>query len=109
MKQRARESSMIQAVEPNSDVINNLLSYAEKKLPKKKAKLVCAFIRQYYANVAPDELASRPINDLYGAILSHWELFYARKPHEYNIHIFNPQFEQYGWQSTHTVIEIVHE
>ncbi|HEV7913169.1 MAG TPA: NAD-glutamate dehydrogenase [Albitalea sp.] len=66
-------------------------------------------MQQYYAQVAPDDLAERPTADLYGAALSHWHFarqFAAGAP---KLRVYNPRLEEHGWQSTHTVIEIVND
>ncbi len=90
-------------------IISEVSDQIHKNLPKDQAKLVTAFAEQYYLTVAPDELASRSIMDLLGAILSLWQLIYKRKPDECKIHIYNPHYEQHGWQSTHTIVEIIQD
>jgi glutamate dehydrogenase len=89
------------------ELLEKITALIKKKLPEDETKLVSQFIRRYYATVALDELLSRNITDLYGAVLSHWSLTAHHKPDEIKIHIYNPQFELHGWQSTHTVIEVV--
>ena len=44
--------------------------------------------------------------DLYGAALAHWHL--AKAPAgEPKVHVYTPSVEEHGWQSTHSVVEIV--
>ncbi len=92
--------------EHRREIIQNLNTFVSKKLPAKQAKLLHAFIEQYYANVSFEDLNSRDIPDLFGTTLSHFNLIYQRAPGEYKVHVYNPHFEQNGWQSTHTVVEI---
>src|SRR5204863_364439 len=47
--------------------------------------------------------------DLYGAALSHWNFARKRDPGSVRIRVFNPTLEEHGWQSTHTIIEIVND
>jgi len=89
------------------DLLAKISVLIKKKLPPEEAGLVDQFIQRYYASVAIDDLVERNVMDLYGAILSHWNLIYHHEPGEIKIRIYNPQFEQHGWQSTHTVIEMV--
>lgn len=89
--------------------LKKLLSMFIKKIPGKQAELISEFARQFYGNVSFEDLCQHSILDLYGAILSHWELMKQRPPGEPKIRIFNPHFEQHGWQSTHTIIEIAHD
>src|SRR5918995_1011690 len=45
--------------------------------------------------------------DLYGAALAHWNFARRRVPRTPGVRVYNPSFEQDGWQSPHTAIEIV--
>lgn len=92
--------------ESRIEVIERLVDYVTNKLPHEEAPLVKNFIRQYYLSVSPEDLTSRSILDLYGAVVSHWHYLYQRQPGEAKVLAFNPQLEKDGWQSTHTIIEI---
>jgi glutamate dehydrogenase len=87
-------------------IINKVIAIAKQKLPKNKLPLISKFIQYYFAAVAQEDLLDRDPIDLYGAALSHWNLLNERTGNKEVIHIFNPSFEQHGWQSKHTVIEI---
>jgi glutamate dehydrogenase len=68
----------------------------------------CAeFAKQLYGTVALEDLNAWEIDDLYGAVVNFWDLIEVRAPHETKIKIYNPELEQDGWQTTHTVIEII--
>lgn len=88
-------------------ILKKLLAYAETQLSATKMKLIKPFIERYYAQVPVDELKEKATVDLFGAILSHWELMYQRKPGEYKRQIFNPNPEKDGWETTHTVLEFI--
>ncbi len=88
-------------------VIAQLLDMLEKRLPKEDVGCATRFAKQYYARIAPSELLNLFIDDLYGALLSHWHLARRRKPGKPLLRIYNPLFEEHGWQSTHTVIEVI--
>lgn len=88
------------------DVIQRLMKHVLEKLPKDEAPLVTNFIKQYYLSISPEDLGSKSILDLYSAVLSHWHFIMHRKEGEAKVRVYNPQLEQNGWQSTHTVIEI---
>jgi glutamate dehydrogenase len=68
-----------------------------------------AFVSRYYGHVDPEDLAERESVDLYGAALSHWNFARKREPGHVRVRVFNPSLEEHGWQSTHTVIEIVND
>jgi glutamate dehydrogenase len=88
------------------EVIEQLVDYIAQKLPHEEVPLIKSFVLQYYLNVSPEDLTSRSILDLYGAVVSHWYYIYQRKPGEAKARAFNPRLEKDGWQSTHTIIEI---
>ena len=68
-----------------------------------------AFVAAYYGQVDPEDLAARDAADLYGAALSHWSFARKREPGRARVRVFNPTLEEHGWQSTHTIIEIVND
>lgn len=77
-----------------------------EKLPKKKADNLIEFIHQYFANVPSEELVQREVNDLYGAVMSHWSFMANRKPDEIKLRVYNPTTEKDGWQLSHSVVEV---
>jgi glutamate dehydrogenase len=88
-------------------ILQKLLDYAEKKLSPKKLNLMRPFIEQYYANTSLEDLAARTIKNLFGALMSHWELMYQRQPGERKRRIFNPDPASDGWETSHTVIQYI--
>jgi glutamate dehydrogenase len=76
--------------------------------PEQRAALE-AFVARYYGQVDPGDLAERPAADLYGAALSHWNFARKRAPGRARVRVFNPTIEEHGWQSTHTIVEIVND
>jgi glutamate dehydrogenase len=74
-----------------------------------KPELAAEFARLYYTEVDPEELAARTPRDLHGAAAAHLELgrsFTRGKP---KIRAYNPAAATHGWQSTHSVIEILND
>lgn len=68
----------------------------------------CAeFAKQLYGTVAMEDLNAWTVDDLYGAVVNFWSLINERAPHETKIRIYNPDYERHGWQTTHTVIEVI--
>ncbi len=67
------------------------------------------FIREYYAQVPPEDIFSAPEEDLLGAALSLWRFAQSRKGSPPKIRIFNPDTKKDGWTSAHTVIELVND
>jgi glutamate dehydrogenase len=67
------------------------------------------FVIRYFGQVDSEDLAERAPADLYGAALSHWNFARKREPGHARVRVFNPSVEDDGWQSTHTIIEIVND
>jgi glutamate dehydrogenase len=88
-------------------LIDSVCSRLREQLHDGDAEQAEAFARQYYRWVSPDDLAERTAIDLYGAALAHFNLARTRAPGSPKLRVYNPQFDQHGWQSTHTAVEIV--
>ncbi|MDN5697223.1 MAG: NAD-glutamate dehydrogenase, partial [Rubrobacter sp.] len=94
-------------MDQRSELLEAVISRARSRLPAEQAKEFERFVIQYYGWVAREDIAGRTAVDLYGAALSHWNLLARREPSETKVRVYTPQYEQHGWQSTHTAIEIV--
>jgi glutamate dehydrogenase len=66
-----------------------------------------SFVRLYYRWAPAADLQRSSELDLYGAALAHWNLARERLPGDTKVHVYNPLFEQHGWQSTHTAVDLV--
>jgi glutamate dehydrogenase len=67
------------------------------------------FVRRYYEAVPPEDLADRSAGDLYGAALSHWSFAQTRQDGQSKVRVYNPTLEDHGWQSDHTIVEVVND
>ena len=85
-----------------------VLEQIARKLPTDEAALVEPFARRWFGQVAPEDLADRSVDDLYGAVVSHWQ-FVRKHRGGARLRVYNPKLEEHGWESTHTVIEIVND
>jgi glutamate dehydrogenase len=97
----------VKVEEIEAALIDSVCSRLHERLGADQADQVEEFVRQYYRWVPPDDLLERSTLDVYGAALAHWNFAARRMPGESKVRVYNPQFEQHGWQSTHTVVEIV--
>lgn len=88
-------------------IIQKLTAFAQKKTPAKQLPVVLSFLAQYYLHAPPNDLAARSISDLYGAAVSHLALMRQRTAGEYKRRLFNPSLETDGWESKHTILQLV--
>ncbi|SFR49628.1 glutamate dehydrogenase [Marinobacter daqiaonensis] len=79
-----------------------------RKLSKKEAERISSFARQHLIHLPLDEILSRDFQDTYGAVLAAWNFLQKRPPETSPVSVFNPDLESDGWQSTHTVVFILH-
>src|SRR6266550_7603596 len=89
--------------------LDEVLRLVRAKVAPDMRSLLERFVRRYFSQVEAEDLAERQPADLYGAALSHWNFARKRDPGSARIRVFNPTLEEHGWQSTHTIIEIVND
>ncbi len=88
------------------ELIDAVLAQVRQHVPAAQRNGVEEFVTQYYAGTAFEDLADRDVANLYGAALAHWNFLRTRTPGTPKLRVYNPQLEQHGWQSTHTIVEI---
>ncbi|MEP6997528.1 MAG: NAD-glutamate dehydrogenase, partial [Betaproteobacteria bacterium] len=89
--------------------LEEVLRLVQAKIPADQRNTISAFVLRYYGQVDPEDLTERSPADLYGAALSHWNFAHRRDRAHARVRVFNPSIEEHGWQSTHTIIEIVND
>ncbi|WP_018150607.1 NAD-glutamate dehydrogenase [Leeia oryzae] len=92
-----------------SAIVEETLAIARNKQAANQLASTESFIKAYFEDGSPDDLSQIAAVDRYGAAMSHLQLAQQRVAGEANIRIYNPEFDVHGWQSTHTVIEIVND
>ena len=79
----------------------------DERNEKGQAERIKLFAKLYYADAPVDDLNARNPEDLYGATVSCWLFIQKNNIEQPKVRVFNPDFETHGWQSTHTVIEVL--
>ncbi len=88
-------------------LLEKVYQLIQAKLESKHQPLVTQLAQHLFSNVAQDDLAQRNESDLYGAVVSLWHHINEKKSEEYSVRVFNPTVSRHGWESTHTIVEIV--
>jgi glutamate dehydrogenase len=88
-------------------ILNAVCEQILKKLPNKEALLCSEFTKQFFGTMSTDDIKLWTEDDLYGAALNFWSMIEKNNTAESKIKIYNPDFERYGWRSTHTVVEVL--
>ena len=93
--------------ERKCELIDAVVAEVRAKLPENEAELAQSFVRRYFRDVAPSDVEAQEVLDLYGTALAHLRQAEEREPGRAKVRVYNPHLQQHGWQSTHTVVEIV--
>ena len=97
----------VKAAALETELIDAVCARVRERLPEDQARPCESFVRQYYRWVPAEDLAERDPLDLYGAALQHYTEMQRRAEGAVKVEVYNPTFEHHGWQSPHTVVEIV--
>jgi glutamate dehydrogenase len=91
----------------DADLVARVASAARGGLAAPQAGLVERFVQLYFGGADPQELAARDPGDLAGAALAHLDFGRRHAGGTARVRVFNPKLAEHGWQSTHTVVQIV--
>ena len=104
-----REERVMEAM-PSDDrqgVVEHLRQYAVKRMAPDQARLFLPLAERYYERVAAEDLVARAVPDLFGAALAHLRLARHRTPGKAQVAVFSPTFDEHGFASPHTVVQVV--
>ncbi|KTC97144.1 NAD-glutamate dehydrogenase [Legionella geestiana] len=88
-------------------LIDAVISRIMERMPPEQAVMCSEFVRQFYGTAALEDLRELETDDLYGAAVNLWSQIATRASDTDKVCIYNPDFECHGWQTTHTVIQVV--
>ncbi len=92
-----------------AEILDSLTDLVRRRVEGAEAALLEAFVRAYWRTAPPFDLEERAVEDLYGAALAHYRLGRIRSPGRPRIRAYNPRVEQHGWQSPHTILDVVQD
>ncbi|WP_025917602.1 NAD-glutamate dehydrogenase [Herminiimonas sp. CN] len=95
--------------ETKAELIGKIGALIEERCADQDTAAMVRFVQEYYAQVDPDDLRERNVQDLYGAALSHWNFLRRFSLGAAKLRVTNPRLEEHGWQCGHTVVEIVND
>ncbi|MDF2152140.1 NAD-glutamate dehydrogenase [Vibrio sp. CAU 1672] len=88
-------------------LLEKVYKLIQDKLELSHQPLVTKLAQHLFGNIADEDLVQRNESDLYGAVVSLWHHINEKSPEEISVRVFNPAVSRHGWQSTHTIAEIV--
>ncbi|MGL5287708.1 MAG: NAD-glutamate dehydrogenase, partial [Aeromonas sp.] len=92
---------------PVSVLLEHVVELVHYKSPAQSAPLIEQFVTRFYGNMSSDDVTDRNDSDLYGAAMSLWNALNQRKGQEPCIRVYNPELSRHGWQSPHTIVEMI--
>ncbi|KMT64797.1 NAD-glutamate dehydrogenase [Catenovulum maritimum] len=98
---------MTQLKNSPSVLLENVEKLINSKIDSKHVDLVNQLSRLIYRDISREDLTDRNDSDLYGAVVSLWHTLNDYDNAHPIINVFNPGLANNGWQSNHTVVEIV--
>ncbi len=66
-----------------------------------------AYLRCYYRHVAPEDLLQRDAAHICGPAMLHWRLGQERPQGRAKVRAYTPTVEEHGWDTGHTVVQVV--
>ena len=99
----------LKAEQLKGELTEQIVSRVHDRLNRDRAGTAERFVRQFYANVPPDDIIESSPDQLYSAALSIWQFAAQRRPGTARVRVYHPQLDEHGWQSGHTVVEIVND
>ncbi len=89
--------------------LDEVLALARQRLSGERHAAFEAFAREGFGQLDADDLAERRVEDLVGALLSHWQFGAQRTPGVPKVRVLSPSIAEEGWASRHSVIQIVND
>ncbi len=90
-----------------ADVLEQLELIVRQRLAGAEASLVSRFIRGMYRAVPPGDVVKQRPEHLYAAGLSLLAFARQRMPQQTLVRVYRPTLDEHGWQSRHTIVEVV--
>lgn len=87
--------------------LDKFAELVKERLQGDKGANVEAFGRHWISNAPSEDIAALKNSDLYGLVLDTWQFVQDAEDGPFKIRVFNPDYEQNAWQSTHTIIQVL--
>jgi glutamate dehydrogenase len=92
-----------------AELVDQVVERVRLRVDGKGSERAERFVRQFYANVPPGDILGDVPDNLAGAALALWEHAQERVPGRPKVRVYTPRIEEHGWESSHSVVEIVND
>jgi len=90
-------------------LIKQVIALLNKRLTAAKGKMAASYAEQCFRRVPVEDLASEAPRALSAIVTGQLDFLKKRLPGEVLIRVFNPTLESHGWESPHTIVEMVND
>ncbi len=91
------------------ELLDAVVARVHSRVPAPQATALTAFVETFYARIDATDLINRSVDELYGAAFSLWHLMQERNLGTATLRVYNPTVPEHGWQSKHTIVEMVND
>jgi glutamate dehydrogenase len=90
-----------------SHFLQSIKNAVKEKLPNNEAKNLLNFADEFFLSSFVDEFQGRQVSDVLGLLVSAWKFIQEFDGKQAKVKVFDPNLEEHGWQSTHTVLLVM--
>ncbi|CAG9001315.1 MAG: NAD-specific glutamate dehydrogenase [Candidatus Celerinatantimonas neptuna] len=91
----------------SSVLLEKVYTLVNHKLPEQEATLAIEFMTRIFEGLSNIDLSRHSDSDLYGVGISLWNALQDTPSTNTYMNVYNPELSRHGWQSAHTIVEIV--
>jgi len=90
-------------------LLEQVISILESRLSARRAKLAALYLKYYFRRVPLDDIAREAPATLATIVSNQLDFLKIRLPGQTLTRVFNPNMETDGWESQHTIIEMLND
>ena len=87
--------------------LDSIKTAVKEKLPGTEARQLLQFADEFFLSSFIDEFEGRLVSDVLGLLVSAWKFIQHYDGKEAKVKVFDPNLEEHGWQSTHSVLLVM--
>ncbi|MGB0722071.1 MAG: NAD-glutamate dehydrogenase [Gammaproteobacteria bacterium] len=95
------------SIDQKQAVLADLQAKARARLGGDSGEAMAAFIPEYFNPVPMDVFLEKRPTDLFAQAFNHRELLLQHEPGTHHVRVFNPRADEDGWESVHTIVQLV--
>jgi glutamate dehydrogenase len=98
---------LIAKIQDRDNFLLDLKSYADQQLNAGEMSVFNDFSRHFFTRYPLDELQGRHLGDVFGLVYHALRFIQRFDRHAPKIQIFNPNLEEHGWLSPHSILMVL--